>query len=79
MRSIAYRRHKEECKKKWAAKTHYLRGGRTPNPVMIGIIAHTPAMCSCSSCGNPRNHFGNSKLSHTISELRKIDEARFDS
>lgn len=32
----------------------------------IGILLHTPAVCSCFMCGNPRKHFNK----QTIQELR---------
>lgn len=31
---------------------------------------HTPCMCSCSTCGNPRRHYGNKAEARTLQERR---------
>ena len=38
-------------------------------PAKIGVLAHSPAQCSCHMCGNPRKYFGD----RTLSELRVIE------
>lgn len=53
-RGIAYNRHKETVKKE-KVKEYYSRGS-TKSPREIGIVARTPALCSCDMCGNPRRH-----------------------
>lgn len=35
-----------------------------------GKLLHTPALCSCPLCGNPRKYFGH----RTIQELRALQE-----
>lgn len=57
MRTLAFRRHQEVKKKKWAKKAIELefRNSSFVNQVRIGIYAHTPCRCSRSwCCGNPR-------------------------
>jgi hypothetical protein len=69
MRDLAFRRFQERKKKRWVHKhfkNHWL-GGITPADV--GIRAHSPAICSCLVCGNPRKHW----KQRTIQELRIID------
>ena len=41
-------------------------------PRMIGIKAHTPAMCSCHMCGNPRKYW----KEKTIQERRNESNIR---
>lgn len=31
---------------------------------------HTACMCSCSTCGNPRRHYGNKAEARTLQERR---------
>ena len=64
-RTKDYRRFQEEKKKRKVA-THdwFLWFNKTP--VLIGKASHTPAMCSCHMCGNPRKYW---KLK-TIQERR---------
>lgn len=33
--------------------------------------------CSCTMCGNPRRHFGNSKIGKTLQELRAEQRERW--
>jgi hypothetical protein len=40
------------------------------DPRRAGILAHTPALCSCWMCGNPRKF--NGRL--TIQELIQLDK-----
>ncbi len=57
MRSRDFRRFQEQKKKSWVYKyfkSHWL-GEITP--ATAGIRAHTPAICSCHMCGNPRKHW----------------------
>ena len=69
MRTLAFRRHQESKRKAWVKRTmkHNWSNGLTP--ARVGILAHSPALCSCYACGNPRKYFGESK----INELRVIE------
>lgn len=35
---------------------------------------HTPKLCSCWLCGNPRKFYGNGKNAKTLQELKAINE-----
>lgn len=69
MRTLAFRRHQEAKRKAWVKRT--IKYGSL-TPTRIGILAHSPALCSCYGCGNPRKYFGESK----VSELRVIEAMR---
>lgn len=69
MRDLAFRRFQERKKKQWVSKTFKNYWFDGINPTRIGIRAHSPAICSCSSCGNPRKHL----KQRTIQELKAID------
>lgn len=57
MRSRAFRRHTEKKKKNWARKAWKEWHSTDPSGKQIGHLAHSPAMCSCHMCGNPRKYF----------------------
>jgi hypothetical protein len=57
MRSRAFRRAQALKKKTWAAKTFKYHYMTELTEAGIGIRAHTPAICSCHMCGNPRKHW----------------------
>lgn len=42
------------------------------DPRRAGILAHTPALCSCHMCGNPRKYDG----VRTIQELIQLDKMK---
>ena len=66
MRGLAFRRFQENKKKCWVRKNfqnHWLSG---LDDSRICIRAHSPAICSCYACGNPRKHW----KQRTIQELR---------
>lgn len=69
MRDLAFRRFQERKKKQWVSKTFKNYWFDGINPTRIGIRAHSPAICSCPTCGNPRRHFSQ----RTIQELRILD------
>jgi hypothetical protein len=69
MRNLAFRRFQERKKKQWVSKTFKNYWFDGINPVRIGIRAHSPAICSCPTCGNPRKHL----KQRTIQELRILD------
>jgi len=72
MRSKACRRFQEDKKKSWAAKTfknHYMR---ELDEAGIGIKAHTPAICSCHMCGNPRKYWKQSTLQERKLEVELL-------
>jgi hypothetical protein len=49
------RNQAERVKKK---RSSYDNANSTSNrDVAIGLISHTPAVCSCWMCGNPRKYF----------------------
>lgn len=60
MRQRSFRRHQESKKKCWVKATfnRYFYYGL--NPTIIGIRAHSPAICSCALCGNQRSYWGDS-------------------
>ena len=72
MRTKAWRRQQEEKKKRKVIKDYdkWWWGDETPR--MIGIKAHTPAMCSCHMCGNPRKYW----KEKTIQERRNESNTR---
>jgi len=72
MRTAAWRRQQEEKKKRKVVKEYYEWWWEDASPRMIGIKAHTPALCSCWMCGNPRKYF-NEK---TIQEKRNESNTR---
>ena len=73
MRSQAWRRQQEEKKKRKVVRNYDKWWWRDdPTPRMIGIKAHTPAMCSCHMCGNPRKYW----KEKTIQERRNESNTR---
>ena len=66
------RHHKNRLKNKRKKDMVY------SNHIPINKHVTTPTVCSGMCCGNPRNHFGNSKESKTIQELRADDNFNFD-
>lgn len=74
MRTLAFRRHQETKRKAWVKRTmkHNWYNGLTP--ARIGILAHSPALCSCYACGNPRKYSGESR----ISELRIVEAIKLE-
>jgi len=67
MRDRAFRRFQEFKKKKWVQKV--FAKWRPLDETSIGIHAHTPHLCSCYMCGNPRKWWDQK----TIQE-KKMDE-----
>jgi|TARA_B110000285_G_scaffold201159_1_gene235584 hypothetical protein len=72
-RSRDYRRHQEEKKKSKVLKSHdtWWWPEEPPSKRMIGKKAHTPAMCSCHMCGNPRKYWKEKTLQEKISEIKQ--------
>lgn len=66
------RHHKNRLKNKRKRDMVY------SNHIPINKHVTTPTVCSGMCCGNPRNHFGNSKESKTIQELRADENFNFD-
>ena len=66
MRDRAFRRDAEKRKKEWAKKTFQKYYWNGMDDVEVGVRAHSPKICSCMACGNPRKHW-NQK---TIQERR---------
>ena len=60
MRTLAFRRHQDIKKKLWVRKNfnRYFYSGLSP--AVVGIRAHSPAICSCAVCGNQRSYWGDS-------------------
>lgn len=65
MFSRAIRRHHVERIKK---KRNKYWSWDDKDPRRLGMLVHTPAMCSCWMCGNERKYFKN----------RTVDEISFD-
>jgi hypothetical protein len=61
MRTRAWRRHQEKKKKSKMQKKFDFENWAPMNDDefkrLIGIQAHSPKMCSCWMCGNPRKYF----------------------
>lgn len=74
MRTLAFRRHQESKRKAWVKRTlkHNWAGSLTPT--RIGVLAHSPALCSCYGCGNPRKYSGEGK----ISEIRLLESMKLE-
>lgn len=72
MRNKAFRRFNEELRKRDVVKRKYYYHDEY-SPTQIGRYAHTPKVCSCYMCGNPRKYYGNSRNAKTIQELRGVD------
>lgn len=66
------RHHKNRMKNK--RKHDIVYHDSTP----INKHVNTPTMCSGECCGNPRNHYGNSKAAKTIQEQRADESFNFD-
>lgn len=58
MRSRSFRRHQMEKRKSWARRAGKEWYGKEPTDKQIGMLAHTPKMCSCPACGNQRKYWG---------------------
>jgi hypothetical protein len=56
-RSAAFRRRMMYLKKK-QAQHRLLLHSLSPTRRLVGIWSHTPRVCSCRLCGNPRRHLG---------------------
>ena len=69
LRTLAFRRHQETKRKAWVKRTMNRIWSDRLTPSRIGMLAHSPALCSCYACGNPRKYFGE----RHISELRVIE------
>jgi hypothetical protein len=54
MRSRAFRRFQELKKKLWVQKIFSKHRAHDLTDADIGVYAHTPHLCSCYMCGNPR-------------------------
>ena len=61
MRTKAWRRHQEEKKKSKIQKIFNFGNWWSLNDDdskrLIGVRAHSPKLCSCWMCGNPRKYF----------------------
>ena len=64
--SKAERKHHEKRLKAKRSK-YFMASGRTPK--QQGKVYHTPALCSCPTCGNPRKHL-RGKRGLTMQEKR---------
>lgn len=74
MRGLAFRRFQERKKKKWVRKHFYNYWITELDGTRIGIRAHSPAICSCHGCGNPRKHW----KQRTIQELRFLQSQKIE-
>jgi len=67
-KGIAYRRAQEQRLKK-SRRSYWGRDGKLTER-QIGMALHTPAICSCWMCGNPRRYFGE----RTVQEQRLLQD-----
>lgn len=72
--SRALRRHHVDRLKAVRSKHQLVQGsnGENPSEKRVGMHVHTAAICSCTSCGNPRKRLGH----RTIPELRVMQRVR---
>jgi hypothetical protein len=49
---------------------YFFRWSKKLNPKQLGLALHTPALCSCYMCGNPRKYDGE----RTVQEKRWMQE-----
>lgn len=71
MRTTSFRRHQMARIK--LRRKHYFRVHDSANERLVGVIGHTPQLCSCYGCGNPRK-FGE----QTIQERRANEVDPFE-
>ena len=69
MRTTAWRRQQEEKKKRKVVKDHDKWWWEDESPRMVGKKAHTPAMCSCHMCGNPRKYWKEKTIQERRNEI----------
>lgn len=62
MRDRAFRRFQELKKKKWVQKFFSRHRIYDLTDADVGVYAHTPALCSCHMCGNPRKHWNDKRM-----------------
>jgi hypothetical protein len=67
------RHHIERLKETRKTYWGYGRRGETMSAAQLGRVVQHPQSCSCTGCGNPRKHFGNSEESLTIQERSQIE------
>ena len=68
MRTKAWRRQQEFKKKKNVVYHNWFSWfERTPR--IIGKKAHSPKMCSCWMCGNPRKYFNEKTIQEKRNEI----------
>jgi hypothetical protein len=67
-----YRRLQKKRDRHWGYGKNGWRDSRMPHR-MKGMVANTPALCSCPMCGNPRHNGWDTNEKRTIQE-RKFDE-----
>lgn len=67
----AVRRHHVERLKQ--SRKYFWGRQRLTDPRRLGILVHTPKLCSCYGCGNQRKYKGLS-----ISELRDLEQMMSD-
>lgn len=72
----ALRRH-HAARVKAARRDYWGQMQKTPH--QLGMLAHTPAMCSCFACGNPRRHFGERSIAEVRDAQHGLDELLEDS
>jgi hypothetical protein len=72
MRSRGWRRHHEVRMKRRVQD--YYGGYARGKPRSIGRLAHSPQICSCRACGNPRRQF----KALTLQELKALEAERTD-
>lgn len=80
MRDRAFRRFQELKKKKWVQKFFSKHRARDLTDTDVGVYAHTPAICSCYACGNPRKHWNEKTMQEKrMDEFYKMAGSEVDS
>lgn len=74
MKRAIRRHHRERLKKK---RKCYYNGWAGISPSNIGKMVNTPKTCSCSGCGNPRNHKCKNKEKLTIQERKACEGDKY--
>jgi hypothetical protein len=69
MRNKAWRRKQEFRKKNKVVKKYFnWWGDEDWDPKSIGLRSHTPCLCSCWMCGNPRKYYNDGTIQEKKNE-----------
>jgi len=76
--SAQRRHHIKRLRRHWRStlRSQWPRAGKqlSADPSFVGIMATTPARCSCHMCGNPRKWFGQSTRQEKRADLEMHEQ-----